>query len=311
MDQKVMDQVQQDVLFEVAGIRKIPPQTAFSLRVNGSSFGMGSSEHITILPKPDGKGFDMHVKSGTKQETAYIPVVVSNTGHAEQVYNDFFIGEDAEVTIIAGCGIHNGGERDARHDGVHSFHVGRGATVRYIENHYGSGEGSGERVLNPVTNLYLQADIYVEVETVQIGGVSATNRLTRARVGDGATLVVKEKLLTEGRQTAETNFEVDLAGVGSSANVISRSVAKGFSEQCFFSKIDGNKRCSGHSECDAILMDSASVKAIPEISANHVDAALIHEAAIGKIAGEQITKLRTLGLTEEEAEEQIIRGFLK
>lgn len=241
----------------------------------------------------------------------HIPVVVGQSGHSEVVYNDFIIGEDCDIEIVAGCGIHNCGSGKSQHDGIHSFRIGKGSRVLYIENHYGSGDGSGERVLNPVTKVYLEEDSYLEMDTVQIKGVDSTKRVTEGVVGDGATLIVKEKLMTHGDQYAETSFDVALNGIESKTNVISRSVATDRSKQLFLSKIDGNARCMGHSECDAIIMGGACVKAVPEITANHVDASLIHEAAIGKIAGEQIIKLMTLGLTEEEAEEQIVKGFLK
>lgn len=238
-------------------------------------------------------------------------MVVGKSGHTEVVYNDFVIGDDSDVEIIAGCGIHNCGSGKSQHDGIHSFKVGKRARVVYIEKHYGSGDGEGERVLNPVTKVYLDEDSYLEMDTVQIKGVDSTKRITEGVVGDGASLIVKEKLMTHGSQYAHTEFNVVLEGIESKANVVSRSVAADKSQQLFLSKIDGNAPCMGHSECDAIIMDDASVKAVPEITANHVDASLIHEAAIGKIAGEQITKLMTLGLTEAQAEEQIVNGFLK
>jgi Fe-S cluster assembly scaffold protein SufB len=227
------------------------------------------------------------------------------------VYNDFYIGEGADVTIIAGCGIHNCGDQDSAHDGIHSFHVGKDARVRYVERHYGEEEGTGENIMNPTTIIEIDEGGYLEMETTQIKGIDSTIRNTEAVVGKGATLIVKEKIMTHGRQHAETVFNVDLNGEGSSTNVISRSVAKDNSTQTFLSKINGNNECYGHTECDAIIMDNASVRAIPEITANDINASLIHEAAIGKIAGEQLIKLMTLGLTEQEAEEQIVNGFLK
>lgn len=238
-------------------------------------------------------------------------MVISDTGVTEVVYNDFYVGEGADVVIVAGCGIHNCGTALSQHDGVHSFYLSKNAKVSYQEKHYGDGDGTGGRILNPVTNIHLETGSYLEMDTVQIKGVDSTKRVTNAQLGDKATLVIREKLMTHGNQYAETAFQVELNGAGSSANVVSRSVAKEKSRQVFLSKISGNNSCMGHSECDAIIMDSASVQAIPEITANHVEATLIHEAAIGKIAGEQIVELTTLGLTEEEAEQQIINGFLK
>ena len=227
------------------------------------------------------------------------------------VYNDFYVGEDADVVIVAGCGIHNDGGADSQHDGIHRFFLGKNARVKYIEKHYGEGTGTGERILNPVTEVTLDEGSYMEMETVQIKGVNSTIRTTRGKLAADAKLIIHEKIMTDGAQTAETDFEVDLDGENSSADVVSRSVARGTSHQLFKSKINGNNVCSGHTECDAIIMDHASVSAVPQLTANSTEASLIHEAAIGKIAGEQLIKLMTLGLTEEEAEAQIINGFLK
>ncbi|MDL2232631.1 SufD family Fe-S cluster assembly protein [Ruminococcaceae bacterium OttesenSCG-928-L11] len=297
------------VLETIAGLSGFP-EGAFNIRVNGGSAGRSSTANVKIEPKALGSGIDIHVAPGAT-ETVHIPVVISESGVVETVYNDFYIGEGADVVIVAGCGIHNCGANLSQHDGVHSFHIEKDARVVYSEKHYGDGDGTGGRVLNPVTNVFMQPGSYMEMDTVQIEGVDSTKRVTNADLADGAVLVVKEKLMTHGEQYAETFFEVNLNGEDSSCNLISRSVAKEQSKQLFLSKISGNNKCMGHSECDAIIMDDASVKAVPEITANHVDAGLIHEAAIGKIAGEQIMKLMTLGLTEAEAEAQIINGFLK
>lgn len=287
------------------------PKGAYNIRVDGKSIGRQSTQNIEIRPKEQGKGIEIYVAPGTKGEFVHIPVVVDESGLADIVYNDFYIGEGADVDIVAGCGIHNDGTHLSQHDGIHTFHIGKNARVRYVEKHYGEGNGSGERVLNPVTVVHLEEDSYLEMETVQIEGVDSTKRVTKGDLKDRAQLIIKEKLMTSGTQHATTEFEVELNGEGCSANVMSRSVAKGNSYQAFYSRIDGNNACAGHSECDAIIMDNACVKAVPEITANHVDASLIHEAAIGKIAGEQITKLMTLGLSQGEAEAEIVRGFLK
>ena len=263
------------------------------------------------LPKTDKPGIDIYIKPGTKKESLHIPVLLSKTGIKELVYNDFHVGEDCDVTIIAGCGIHNSGASESEHSGVHSFFLAKNARLRYVEKHYGAGEGTGKNVMNPTTVCVLEEGSYLEMETAQIKGVDSTRRDTRATLGDRATLVVHEKIMTHGDQFAETNFTVDLNGEGCGAHVVSRSVAKDRSRQSFVSQINGNNRSSGHTECDAIIMDDAQVVAVPRIEANHVEAALIHEAAIGKIAGEQLIKLMTLGLTEKEAEEEIINGFLK
>ncbi|MDE7417347.1 MAG: SufD family Fe-S cluster assembly protein [Lachnospiraceae bacterium] len=305
-----MDEIQKTLLMQVADLHEVPAG-AYNIRSNGESAGRRSTEHIEIVPKEDKPGIDIFIKPGTKKESVHIPVLMTQTGLKELVYNDFHIGEDSDVTIVAGCGIHNGGDKTSEHSGIHSFFVGKNAKVRYVEKHYGSGEGTGERVMNPETIVTMDEDSYMEMDTVQIRGVDSTDRVTRAKLGKGAQLVIKEKLMTHGKQKATTNFYVDLDGEDSSTNVISRSVAKDSSEQTFYSHINGNNKCAGHSECDAIIMDNAVVRAIPEITANNIDASLIHEAAIGKIAGEQLIKLMTLGLTEAQAEEQIVNGFLK
>ena len=305
-----MNQIQKDLLEKIADIHGVP-QGAYNLRMNGQGAGRNTTEHIDIVTKQDKPGIDIFIKPGTKNESVHIPVIISQTGLNDLVYNDFFVGENCDVTIVAGCGIHNGGDEESRHDGIHTFHVANNAKVKYIEKHYGEGDGNGENIMNPTTVVYLDENAYMEMETAQIKGINSTKRKTQAELKKGATLVIHEKILTHGSQYAETNFDVDLAGEDSSTHVVSRSVAKENSKQLFLSNVRGNNRCSGHTECDAIIMDSASVSAIPEISANHVEASLIHEAAIGKIAGEQIIKLMTLGLTEKEAEEQIISGFLK
>lgn len=305
-----MDQLQMHILEKVADLHSIP-EGAYNIRDNGTLAGRNTTAHIDIVSKTDKPGIDIIIKPGTKNESVHIPVIVSQSGLKDLVYNDFIIGEDADVTIVAGCGIHCGGPETSEHDGIHTFHIGKNAKVRYIEKHYGEGEGTGERILNPTTIVYMDENSYMEMETTQIKGVDSTIRDTKAELKDGATLIIKEKIMTHDKQYAETNFQVDLNGVGSTANVVSRSVAKGSSCQVFNSKICGNNACYGHTECDAILMDQGHVNAIPSLEANHLDASLIHEAAIGKIAGEQLIKLMTLGLTEQEAEEQIVNGFLK
>lgn len=305
-----MDQIQKNLLAEIAGLHEVPTG-AYNFRVNGAAAGRNTTANIDIVTKEDKPGIDIIIKPGTRNESVHIPVVLSQTGLDDLVYNDFYIGDNSDVVIVAGCGIHNGGDKKSSHDGIHTFHVGKNAKVKYVEKHYGQGEGTGERIMNPTTIVEIDENGYMEMETVQIKGIDSTRRVTTGKLLDGATLIVKEKIMTHGKQYAETNFEVDLNGKGSSTNLISRSVAKNNSVQIFNAKINGNNECAGHSECDAIIMDNASVRAIPEITANSVDASLIHEAAIGKIAGDQLIKLMTLGLTEAEAEEQIVNGFLK
>lgn len=305
-----MDDIQKNLLEQVAGLHEMPAG-AYNIRANGASVDRAVTAHIDIVTKTDKQGIDIVIQPGTKNESVHIPVLLSQSGLTEMVYNDFYVGDDCDVTIVAGCGIHNSGDADSRHDGIHSFFIGRNSHVKYVEKHYGTGDGSGERIMNPETVVDLGENSFLEMETVQIRGVDSTKRSTTAKLADGAKLVVTEKLMTHGSQTADTSFHVDLDGEGSSANITSRSVARDNSRQLFLSRINGNNRCAGHSECDGIIMDDAKISAIPEITANHLDAQLIHEAAIGKIAGEQIVKLMTLGLTEAEAEAQIVNGFLK
>ena len=306
----MVDEIQMTILEQVADLHAVP-EGAYNIRANGQTASRNTTANIDIVSKEDGSGIDIRIRPGTKNESVHIPVVLSESGLKETVYNDFYIGEDADVVIVAGCGIHNCGSQDSEHDGVHRFFVGKNAKVKYVEKHYGSGEGRGGRILNPGTEVTMEEGSYMEMEMTQLKGVDSTNRSTTADLASGAKLVIRERLLTHGSQKAVSSFEVSLNGKDASANVISRSVAREESEQTFISKINGNAECAGHTECDAIIMDYAKIAAVPELTANHPDAALIHEAAIGKIAGEQIIKLMTLGLTEEEAENQIINGFLK
>lgn len=305
-----MDKIQERLLAEVADLHDVP-EGAYNIRANGQLAQRNTTANIDIVSKTDKSGIDIHIKAGTKKESVHIPVIISSSGLSEVVYNDFFVGEDCDVVIIAGCGISNCGTQDSQHDGVHRFFVGKGAKVKYIEKHYGEGDGQGKRIMNPATEVYMEKNSYMEMEMVQIKGVDSTKRSNTAKLDEGATLIVRERLMTHGSQLAESTYEVELNGDNSSADVVSRSVAKDTSEQIFYSKLTGNAKCSGHTECDAIIMNDAKIQAIPGLTANNIDAALVHEAAIGKIAGEQIIKLMTLGLTEKEAEDQIVSGFLK
>ena len=305
-----MDLVQKNLLEQVAGLHEVP-EGAYNIRANGKKAARNTTANIDIVTKEDKDGIDIIIKPGTVNESVHIPVVLSESGLQECVYNDFYIGEGADVTIVAGCGIHNCGVDTSKHEGIHTFYLEKNAKVKYIERHYGEGDGNGENIMNPQTIVHMEEGSYMEMEAVQIKGVDSTVRETRADLAAGATLVVKEKIMTHGVQHAETKFYVDLNGEDSSTNVVSRSVAKEDSTQVFYSQINGNNKCAGHTECDAIIMDRATVKAIPALEANNLEASLIHEAAIGKIAGDQLIKLMTLGLTEAEAEEQIVNGFLK
>ena len=305
-----MDLIQKRLLLETADLHGIP-EGAYNIRSDGQLAGRNTTANIDIVTKTDKPGIDIFVKDGTKNESMHIPVIIEKSGLQDLVYNDFYIGDNCDIVIVAGCGISNCGTQESRHDGIHSFFVGKNSRVKYIEKHYGEGDGRGTNVMNPTTIVNLGEGSYMEMETTQIKGIDSTVRNTEAKCADGAQLVITEKIMTHGSQYAETNFTVDLDGVDSSANVISRSVAREDSRQMFNSNIRGNNKCAGHSECDAIIMDNAYVGARPEIVANSVDASLIHEAAIGKIAGDQLIKLMTLGLTEQQAEEQIVNGFLK
>ena len=306
----MLDKIQMQLLSEVADLHGVP-EGAYNIRANGEKAARNTTANIDIITKEDKSGIDIKIKPGTKNESVHIPVVLSKSGIKETVYNDFYIGEDADVLIVAGCGIHNSGDKKSEHDGIHRFYIGKNARIKYVEKHYGGGDGTGKRILNPVTEVYQEENSYVEMEMVQIKGVDSTVRTTKAELAAGATMIVRERLMTHGEQSATSVYEVQLNGEGSSTDVISRSVAKDNSEQIFEAAIIGNTKCSGHAECDAIIMDNAHVVAVPKLDAKNVDAALINEAAIGKIAGDQLIKLMSLGLTEAEAEEQIIGGFLR
>lgn len=305
-----LDEIQKRLLKEVADLHEVP-EGAYNIRSNSASAGRQSTANIEIVPKTEVSGIEIHIKPGTKKESVHIPVVMTQSGLKEMVYNDFYIGEDSDVVIVAGCGIDNCGDQDSEHDGIHRFYVGKNAKVKYVEKHYGSGEGKGKRILNPGTEVYQEEGSTVEMEMVQIKGVDDTERTTVAELAAGAKLVVRERLMTHGSQRAISTYDVKLNGADSSADIVSRSVARDDSYQKFDAKIIGNAACYGHTECDSIIMDNGRILAVPGLEANNVDASLVHEAAIGKIAGDQLIKLMTLGLTESEAEEQIINGFLK
>ena len=305
-----MNTIDSHLLKEIADLERVP-QGAYNIRKNGQLEGRNNSAHITIESKTDKPGIDIRIDPHTKNESVHIPVIVTQTGLKDLVYNDFYIGEGCDVDIVAGCGIHNSGCETAEHDGIHTFYVGKGAKVRYVEKHYGEGEGTGQRILNPHTIVYLEEGASIQLETVQIRGVDSTKRYTKVVLDGDAEAVVTERLLTHGQQFAESKMDVVMNGEGARTQVISRSVAQDESVQVFYPQVEGNAQCFGHVQCDSIIMGKAKVSSIPAIVANHVDAQLIHEAAIGKIAGDQILKLMTLGLTEEEAEEKILDGFLQ
>lgn len=305
-----LDDIQKKILEELTGVAQFV-KGAFNIRANGEAAARQSTDAVRIVPKQDVQGFDIYIAPGTKDDRVHIPVVLTKSGHVEKVYNDFHVGENADITIVAGCGIHNCGGLDSQHDGVHRFWLGKGAKVKYVEKHIGSGDGKGKRILNPVTEVHQGEASSLEMEMTQFRGVDDTTRTTTAELSANARLVVRERLLTDGGERAISNYVVSLNGNDASADIVSRGVARGDSIQKFDLRIIGNAPCKGHSECDSIIMDRGRILAVPALEANNVDAALVHEAAIGKIAGDQLTKLMTLGLTEEEAEAEIIKGFLK
>lgn len=305
-----LDAIGMNLLRSIADIEKTP-MGAYNIRENGKGIARQTTSNIDIVTKQDKPGIDIIIKPNTKNESVHIPVILTQGGFNDVVYNDFYVGENADVVIVAGCGIHNTSCETSQHDGIHTFHLGKGSKVKYIEKHYGEGDGTGDKVLNPQTIVYLEDGSNLEMETVQIKGVTSTVRETKGELGPNSNLLITERIMTAGKQTAKTIFNVDLNGENSSVRVASRSIARDNSTQEFISNVNGNTKCFGHVECDAIIMDKAKVISTPQIIANHIDASLIHEAAIGKIAGDQIIKLMSLGLTEAEAEEQIINGFLK
>lgn len=307
----MLDITDRNLLKTISDLSYIPPQSAYNIRKNGQGIERRNTEKVEIVTKTDKPGIDIRIKPGTVGETVYIPVIITDTGVNDKVYNDFYIGDDADVTIVAGCGIHNSGCHESRHDGIHRFFIGKNAHVKYVEKHYGEGEGTGARVLNPTTEVFVGDNSVCEMETVQIRGVDSTVRETNAALEAGAKFIVTERLMTHGQQTAQSNMKVELNGAGATAQIISRSVAKDSSQQVFYPNAVGNAPCHAHVQCDSIIMDDAKIRSIPAIEANNTDAQIIHEAAIGRINNDQLLKLMTFGLSSEEAEEVIIEGFLK
>ena len=299
-----------NLLREIADLEGTP-KGAYNIRKNGQLVSRGINANIDIVTKEDKPGIDIFIKDGTKNQSVHIPVIITETGLDELVYNDFHIGADCDIVIVAGCGIHNAGDKKSEHSGIHTFHIGENSKVQYVEKHYGEGEGTGERVMNPRTEVYLEKNASIQLDTTQLRGVDSTERYTKIVVKEGAEAIVTEKLLTHDKQKAVSEMDVILAGEGASSRVISRSVAQDDSEQIFYPRMIGDDAGFGHVQCDSILMGKAKIQSIPAIIANHPDAQLVHEAAIGRIAGDQLLKLMTLGLTAEEAEEEILNGFLR
>lgn len=306
----MISKVDFELLEQIAGLHEIPAG-AYNIRKNSEGAGRQSTENIVITTKEDHPGIDIHIKPGTKNESVHIPVIITEAGITETVYNDFYVGEDADVLIVAGCGIHNAGDEKSEHDGIHRFFIGENAHVKYVEKHYGEGDGRGERVMNPTTILELEENAVCELEMVQIKGVDSTVRSTTANLARGAKIIVTERLMTHGNQMARSDMEVNLNGEGSSAQIVSRSVGRDQSEQIFNPRAVGNEACAAHVQCDSIIMDKARIRSIPEIAANHAQAQIVHEAAIGRINNDQLVKLMSFGMDEQEAEEVIIQGFLR
>ena len=309
LSQSDLDDISREMLSIIADMNEDTPG-AVNIRSNGCLACRNNTEHVTISTKTDKPGIDIRVDADSKNERVFIPVVVTEEGLIDTVYNDFFIGENADVTIVAGCGIHNGGSHDAEHDGIHRFFCEKGSHVKYVERHYGEGEGSGSRVLNPQTEVYLEEGAFIEMEMTQIGGVSSAVRKTSGELKKDSRIVITEKLFTEGDQNVTSDVDFKMIEDGATVRIISRSVGRGNSTQLFRPIVTGMASCRGHVQCDSIIMDNAHITSVPAIDAQSTGAELVHEAAIGKIAGEAITKLMTLGLTEEEAEEQILQDFL-
>lgn len=305
-----MNATDQDLIKKISPL-ELDNKNAYNVRKDGKAIIRNITEDVSIVSKEDGTGIDIYVKENTQNALVFIPVIITKSGINDKVYNDFHIGKNAKATIMAGCAIRNNQNLNSSHNGIHRFYLDNGAKVKYVEKHYAEGHGQGHKTLNPITELYLGKNSSLDIDTVQISGVDSSNRITTGNLDDGATLLISEKIMTEKKQTATTKFEIDLDGTDSSTHVISRSVAKDNSVQIFESKVNGNNKCYGHVECDAIIQDNGHVHAIPEINAKNIDANLVHEATIGKIAGEQLIKLMSLGLSAEEAENQIINGFLK
>ena len=307
---ETLNSVDTALLEQIADMKDGQAPGAVNIRKDSGCASRITTDDVDIRSKTDKPGIDIFIRAGAQKAVCHIPVIITRSGLTETVYNDFYVGEGAECTIIAGCGIHNCGEDESRHDGVHTFHIGKNARVTYVEKHYGEGDGGGARNMNPQTVAYLEAGAFLKMDTSQIKGIDSTKRDTRIVCGPGAETVVTERLQTHGEQVAESNMEIVLDGDGARGRVISRSVAQERSRQVFYPKMTGNAKCFGHVQCDSIIMDDARISSIPAIVANSTEAELIHEAAIGKIAGDQLLKLQTLGLTREEAEERILKGFL-
>ncbi len=306
----MLNALDKGLLKVVAGLEEIP-KGAYNIRKNGKLLARATSANIDIESNADGTGIIVTIAPGTVDESVHIPVILSQAGLHDVVYNTFVIGAGSDVTIIAGCGIHCGGSAPEGHEGIHEFRVGKGAKVKYVEKHYAEGPGSGKRTLNPTTKVFLAEKARAEMELTQIGGVDDANRLNEATLGPASMLLITERVMTDGEQRAVSRNEIVLQGANSRSNMVSRSVIRGNSRQNFYATMVARAKCFGHIECDAIIMDSGANETIPALKAEHPDAELSHEASIGKIAGEQLMKLMSLGLTYEEAVNRIIQGFLR
>lgn len=306
-----MNEIEKKILEEVSSLHAVPRSGAHNIRLNGKLVSRGVTEGINILSKKDKDGIDVFIKRGTKNESVHIPVIVSFNGVKDKVYNDFYVEDDVDVLIVAGCGVNCNGSSASGHNGIHTFHIGKNSKVRYVEKHVGLGDNEAKRELDPVTDIILGENSVLIMETSQLGGVTKSIRTTNATLARGAKLIIKESLLTDERDRVKTMFNVNLEGENSKVEVVSRSVAKEKSRQEFVSNIIGKNKCFGHVECDGIISEKGIISSTPKIVAKHKDAMLVHEAAIGKIGEGQIEKLMTLGLDKEEAEREIISGFLR
>jgi len=290
---------------------EIDKDTAHNIRENGVSISRYETSNIKIKNKGDKQGIDIFIEKNTIDEFVHIPVLINITDYEETVYNDFYVGDNSDITIVAGCGIHNDCETKSVHNGIHTFHIGKNATVKYIEKHYADGNMENNKFINTDTVINQEINSSFTIETAQISGIDFSKRNTIADLNKNCSLVIKETLMSDDKEKIETNFEIKLNGIDSKADIASKSVVRGNSSQKFISIVEGNTKCFAHVSCDAIIMEKGVVRSTPQIIANSSEAEISHEAVIGKIAGDQIKKLMTLGASEKEAENKILEGFLK
>ena len=283
---------------------------AMNIREDAQTCQRRNSENVIITGLKDNTGLKIHVLSSAKGEEVFIPAIVTKSNITDEVRNDFYIDSGAEVIIQAGCALHTDGNGESTHNGNHHFYIGEGAKVTYNEKHFGEGTNA-KKTISPSNVIVLEKNAYLKMDTIQTDGVSYTNRTTKATVKAGARLEINERIQTQNDQQSISNIDIDAIGDGASIDIVSRSVAKDDSVQTLKTNITANSVCTGHSECDTILVGNGKATSIPALVANNPKASLVHEAAIGRISQQQIEKLQTLGLDEEEAEHYIIKGFLR